>query len=170
MSIKVIDCFIGFGANLGDPIQQIIDARGVVSTALGADIVACSSFYVTSPVGYAQPDDFVNAVVKLKLSNTLDGMSVLRACQFAERLIGRVRDPKNQNAPRLIDCDVLLLGEQLSATDDLTLPHPRLAERRFVLEPLLEIEPTLTHKTLGSLAKILHDTEFGDQSCFRLSA
>lgn len=150
--------FIGLGANLGNPIQQIVDARSKLIRLTSTVSWRCSSMYVSSPVGYSDQPNFINCVLALE---TLDDAHTLFAnMQCAEEALGRVRDPYNQNAPRLIDIDLILFGDQDLNDEHLIVPHPRMAERLFVLEPLGE---------LGVVIPCDERADFSQQILHRLS-
>jgi len=134
---KVCWAWLGLGANLGDPVQQIINARTALATLPSVSDLVCSSFYVSSPVGYSDQPNFINCVIGVKTCAPMDGF--FAQMQAIEARLGRVRDPLNQNAPRVIDIDLLLFGEEKSNTALLTVPHPRIGERLFVMEPLAEL-------------------------------
>ena len=144
-------CFIALGANLGDPVATvkaaILALRGLPQT----EFIAASSLYRTAPVGLKHQPDFINAVVEL--------IAVSPAPTFLESLFGiearfgRQRSVKN--APRTLDLDLLLYGDEVSNDPQLTLPHPRMHERAFVLAPLAEIAPRLTIPGRGSVADLL---------------
>jgi 2-amino-4-hydroxy-6-hydroxymethyldihydropteridine diphosphokinase len=139
--------FIGLGANLGDATATLHAAlaalRGLPNTAL----VATSSFYASKPVDASGPD-YVNAVTEI--STTLSPQDLLLALHRIEDHFGRERP--FVNAPRTLDLDLLLYGQRVIHTAALTVPHPRLHQRAFVLLPLLELAPDLLHPQLGSLA------------------
>ncbi|MCL4150298.1 UNVERIFIED_CONTAM: hypothetical protein GTU68_006242, partial [Idotea baltica] len=99
-----------------------------------------------------QPE-FVNCVSSIE--TTLSAHSLLEALQKIEHQLGRQRDPENQNAPRLIDLDVLLFGNEVVNDDTLVVPHPRLEQRLFTLEPLCEIAPKLSWNEFGNVTEIL---------------
>ena len=99
-----------------------------------------SSFYITAPVGYDEQPNFVNAVARLQTQ--LKPLYLLRLLQSIENKQFRKRC-SNQNAPRTLDLDILIYGKLQCSTDKLLIPHPRMLERRFVLDPLLEIEPNV---------------------------
>jgi 2-amino-4-hydroxy-6-hydroxymethyldihydropteridine diphosphokinase len=139
--------FIGLGANLGDARATVNAAFEALAALPGTQVVARSSLYRTAPV-QAQGPDFVNAVAELRTE--LDPEALLRALQAIEARHERQRPYRN--APRTLDLDVLFVGERAMATPTLTVPHPRLHQRAFVLEPLLELAPDLTHPVLGALA------------------
>ena len=127
--------YLGLGSNEGDRLANLRAARD----ALGEMVVASSSVYETEPQGEVLDQaDFLNAVVAVETD--LEPGELLDACKAVERRLGR--DPGSErHGPRPIDVDVLLLGNIEVSTERLTLPHPEVTARRFVLEPLLEIDP-----------------------------
>jgi len=159
---------IGLGANLGDPIQQIVDARSEL-VALDSTVSArFSSLYLSSPVGDTDQANFINCV--LELTTTISAFDLLDAMQGIENRLGRVRHLDNQNAPRLIDIDMILYGESTIDGPRLSVPHPRMTERLFVLVPLLELAPDLVLDNLGNLADwVAHQSNFDGQTIHRLS-
>jgi 2-amino-4-hydroxy-6-hydroxymethyldihydropteridine diphosphokinase len=130
--------FVGLGANLGDAIATVRAAIDALNEIDGCVVAARSSLYRSAPVE-ASGADFINAVVQLH--TRLQPMALLRAMQAIEDRFGRERPYRN--APRTLDLDLLLFGERRIVTPQLTLPHPRLHERAFVLRPLAEIAPDL---------------------------
>ena len=138
--------FVGLGANLGDARATLAAALKALDTHAAITLVAVSGLYRTAPVDAAGPD-YVNAVAELR--TTLAPLELLKALQAIEVDHGRQRP--HVNAPRTLDLDLLLFG--LREVDDpaLTLPHPRLHLRAFVLVPLAEIAPDLVHPCLGLL-------------------
>lgn len=145
--------FVGLGANLGDATCAVRRAIEALSTLPGTRLVAASSLYRSAPVDAAGPD-YVNAVAELQSS--LEPAELLRVLQALEQDSGRERPYRN--APRTLDLDLLLVGQQQLNTPELTLPHPRLHERAFVLRPLLELDPALVHPRLGPLNAFLRCT------------
>lgn len=129
--------YLGLGANLGDPIEQLITARSLLLALPNVITGRCSSFYSSSPVGYNDQPEFVNCVLELEV--TMSAVELLNHTQSIENLLGRIRVSTNQNAPRVIDIDVLLFGDHHIQSEHLTVPHPRMDERLFVLKPLLEL-------------------------------
>lgn len=129
--------FIGIGANLGDPAQQISAAVQELKQLPQTRFTVLSSLYRTAPVGGPDQPDYFNAAARLE--TTLDPQALLSGLLDIERALGRMRSVPN--APRTLDLDLLLYGGMTIATPALTVPHPRMHERRFVLEPLLEIAP-----------------------------
>ncbi len=132
--------YLGLGSNEGDRIARLRDARAALS-AHGIEVTASSSVYETAPQGEVldQPD-FLNAV--LRIDTELGPEELLSACKEIELELGRVPGGP-RHGPRPVDVDVLLLGPLEHRSERLTLPHRDLAARRFVLEPLLEIDPAL---------------------------
>ncbi|MEG2046893.1 MAG: 2-amino-4-hydroxy-6-hydroxymethyldihydropteridine diphosphokinase [Comamonas sp.] len=128
--------FVGLGANLGDRGQALAQAVQAMAQLSGTQVVAVSSLYVSAPVDAGGPD-YLNAVAALH--TTLAPLALLHALQAIELAAGRERPYRN--APRTLDLDVLLYGEQQIATPELTVPHPRIGERAFVLQPLAELAP-----------------------------
>jgi len=117
-------------ANLREAVRRVGD--------LGT-VRAVSSFYDTAPVGYTEQPNFLNAAMLLETE--LEPVELMRALLSIERAMGRDRAAVPAKGPRVIDLDLLLMGDVVMASNELTLPHPAMAERRFVLEPLVEIAP-----------------------------
>ena len=148
--------YISLGSNLGDRAGNLLlAARGMMEAALC--IHRLSSVYETEPVGDIDQPAFLNMVVEVGDSLPTPQQVMARLLRI-EWLLGRTREVKD--GPRTIDLDLLLYGEVESQTEFLMLPHPRLHERRFVLEPLVEIAPHLVHPTLKcSAAELLEKLE-----------
>lgn len=127
---------IGIGANLGDARNTVSLAIARLAQLPQTSLTAQSSLYQTAPVD-AEGDDYVNAVVEIHTA--LDAASLLLSLQELELAFGRERPYRH--APRTLDLDLLLYGNQQIETDTLTVPHPRMTERAFVLLPLLQIDP-----------------------------
>jgi len=139
--------FLGLGSNVGDREANLRAAlRGL--EARGFRVTALSSLYLTEPVDAPPQEWFLNAVAGGETA--LSPEALLRACLDTERALGRVRDVPR--GPRTIDLDLLLYGDEVRDTPGLTLPHPRMHERRFVLVPLVEIAPGARHPVLGLTA------------------
>ncbi|MBQ5947863.1 2-amino-4-hydroxy-6-hydroxymethyldihydropteridine diphosphokinase [Massilia sp. ST3] len=136
--------FIGIGANLGDAQANVLDAIARLGALPGATLLGSSSLYRTAPID-SGGDDYVNAVARIETS--LGPQALLEALQEIELAHGRERPYRN--APRTLDVDLLLYGDETIATDTLTIPHPRMHERAFVLAPLLEIAPDARIPGLG---------------------
>ena len=157
-----VRAFVGVGANLGDARAQVLAGIAALRELQGTRVAACSSLYASAPLDATGPD-YVNAVVELDTSLPADAL--LRALHAIEAQHGRVRSTRN--APRTLDLDLLLYGEQRSDDPALRLPHPRLHQRAFVLRPLLEIAPQLSVSGLGDLIACLQ--RIGDQRVERLA-
>lgn len=145
--------FIALGSNLGDPAQQVAGAVREIDAVAGVRVTARSSLYRTAPVGYLDQPDFVNAVICVETS--LPPRRLLDALLAIERVHGRERD--FPNAPRTLDLDILLYGDVTLHEPGLTLPHPRMHERAFVLKPLAEIAPELVLPGRGTVAELARD-------------
>jgi 2-amino-4-hydroxy-6-hydroxymethyldihydropteridine diphosphokinase len=137
--------YVGLGANLGaDLLATLAQAAQALAALPGTRLVALSSAWRSAPVDAGGPD-FLNAVAAL--DTTLSPLELLDGLQTIEQAHGRERPYRN--APRTLDLDLLLYGDEVLDTPRLTLPHPRLGERAFVLRPLLEIAPELLHLASG---------------------
>ncbi|WP_454894283.1 2-amino-4-hydroxy-6-hydroxymethyldihydropteridine diphosphokinase [Alloprevotella tannerae] len=146
---------IALGANVGSRADTLRAALAALTAEVGS-IVRCSSFYETKPEGFQSPHAFLNAVALFE--TTLSAPRILGCTQNIEQRLGR--KTKSSNGiyhDRPIDIDLLALGDTICRTQDLTLPHPHLSERRFVLEPLTEILPDwrhpVTHATATEMLK-----------------
>ncbi|MDP1927283.1 MAG: 2-amino-4-hydroxy-6-hydroxymethyldihydropteridine diphosphokinase [Thiobacillus sp.] len=128
---------VGLGANLNDPAAQVEYALAELDRLPGTRLIARSSLYASAPVGYVDQPDFINAVAQVETA--LAPRALLAALLDIEHRHGRERSFRN--APRTLDLDLLLYGDAHFHEDGLTLPHPRMSERGFVLLPLLEIAP-----------------------------
>ncbi len=145
--------YVGIGANLGDAPATVAAAVAALGRLPGCRLLRLSSVYRTAPVD-AAGDDFFNAVAAL--ATTLSPEALLAALQAVEQAFGRQRP--YHHAPRTLDLDLLLHGDAVRSTPWLTLPHPRLHLRAFVLQPLLEIAPDMVAPGLGALAACLPAT------------
>lgn len=159
---EAVTAYLGLGANLGDPIESIVSAREQLEKL--AYVVSCrsSSLYWTSPVGYSNQPFFINVVVGLCWQGEIE--QLFADIQLIESDLGRVRNSLNQNAPRIIDIDLLLFDDLSVDTASLVVPHPRILDRRFVIEPLLEIDPTIT--VFGKPLKALYQERLASD-CYR---
>lgn len=131
--------YIGIGTNIGDKMKNINDAIDAVKHLPNTEVVKMSAVYETAPWGYTDQDNFYNVCVQVETSLTPNGM--LGACLGIEAALGRERTFKY--APRIIDIDILLYNDLKIETAELTVPHPRMSERSFVLIPLKDILPEL---------------------------
>lgn len=141
--------YIGLGANLGDAAASVQQAVRDINDLPGTTVVETSSLYRTAPVDANGPD-YTNAVTKIHTSLSAHGL--LHALQGIEKQHGRTRPYRN--APRTLDLDLLLYGEETVDDAELTVPHPRMHERAFVLHPLYELNGQLVLKQ-GSLHELI---------------
>lgn len=138
--------YLSLGSNLGDRLRLIQEAVAALTVEAGP-VTALSSLYETEPWGFSSPHRFLN--VALALETTLSPETLLAVTQHIERDLGRThKSVDGRYADRTIDIDLLFVGDAVLDTPALTLPHPRLHLRRFVLEPLCEIAPDLCHPLL----------------------
>lgn len=155
--------WVGLGANLGDPAAQILSALRDLDAITGMHLVRASSLYRSAPWGGVEQPPFVNAVAELE--TRLPPRALLDALLAIEQRHGRVRDGSRWG-PRTLDLDLLVYGEWRIDVDGMTLPHPHLAERAFVLVPLAEIAPGLRVPGVGVVAHLL--TRIDTAQCERL--
>lgn len=158
--MKSAQAWIGLGANLGDTRVTLEAALAALAALPKTRLLRCSSFYRSAPIDSGGPD-YLNAVAELETS--LAPLQLLAALQAIESAHGRERPYRN--APRTLDLDVLSYGDVVLDSPCLTLPHPRLHERAFVLLPLLELAPDLSLPGLGRMARYLQATQ--DQAVAR---
>jgi 2-amino-4-hydroxy-6-hydroxymethyldihydropteridine diphosphokinase len=155
-----VTAYVGLGANLGDPRATLRSALESLSRLSDTRLVRSSSMYRSAPVGYADQPEFVNAVVELE--TRLDARALLRELLAIEADAGRTRS--FPNAPRTLDLDLLLYGEQIIDAPELNVPHPRMHERRFVLAPLAEIAPGAMVPGRGRVAELARHVSGQDVS------
>ena len=148
--------FVGLGANIGDREATMRAALERLAGVDGVKVVAVSSFRETDPVGMVDQPRFLNAAAELE--TTLAPRELLDALLAVERSLGRTRDGP-RFGPRTIDLDLLLHGDEPVDEPGLTVPHPRLGERAFVLEPLHELDPELVVPGWGPLETLLRKLE-----------
>ncbi len=153
--MKPETAFIALGSNLADPAAQVRAGFDALAALPGARLTARSSLYRSAPAGYAEQPDFINAVAALETS--LAPRALLDALLAIELSHGRVRE--FLNAPRTLDLDVLLYGELQLHEHGLTLPHPRMHERAFVLLPLAEIAPRCVIPGRGAVIDLLRTVD-----------
>ena len=145
--------YVGMGANLGEPRTQLLAAWDALGRVADTRAIARSSLYRSAPIGYADQPAFLNCVAKLETA--LPAHALLAQLQRIEQDLGRVRSFRN--APRTIDLDLLLYGSETMDTPGLTLPHPRMHERAFVLVPLLELDADAMIPGRGNAAELLRN-------------
>lgn len=153
--------FVALGSNLENPIQQIQTAFAALEQIPHTRVTKKSSLYQTAPIGYeseqlAQVPDFINAVAAVETD--LAPMELLDALFEIENNAGRERP--YPNAPRVLDCDLLLYEDIILNTEKLTLPHPRMHTRGFVLLPLFEIAPHLSLPNHGKISQLMNPSLF----------
>lgn len=144
-------CFIGMGSNLGESREQLRQALADLASLPGTRLLAQSSLYCSAPVGFLDQPDFVNAVAKVETSLTPQGL--LAALLNIEQHYGRER--AFDNAPRTLDLDVLLYDDLQIHEPGLTIPHPQMHRRAFVLLPLLEIAPDCAIPAIGQAERAM---------------
>lgn len=142
--------YVGLGSNLGDRRQNILRAAAMIESQIGRR-VSLSGFFETAPWGFASANSFLNAA--MSVDTPLAPLQVLDLTQHIERSLGRThKSAAGGYADRTIDIDILLYGGLTMATDRLTIPHPLMHRRLFVLEPLAQIAPEALHPLLGKTA------------------
>ncbi|HEY2311807.1 MAG TPA: 2-amino-4-hydroxy-6-hydroxymethyldihydropteridine diphosphokinase [Gaiellaceae bacterium] len=148
--------YIGLGANLGDRERTLRAALDALAAEDGVEVVAVSTLRETDPVGVGDQPRFLNGAAEL--ATTLTARELLHLLLAVEQRFGRVRVP-GEHGPRTLDLDLLLYGDEELDEPGLTVPHPRLHDRRFVLEPLAELAPVLVipgHGEVESLRSGVH--------------
>ena len=144
--------YVGLGANLGDRERTLRAAVDALAAEEGIEVVAVSTLRDTEPVGVGDQPRFLNGVVSLE--TTLGARDLLDRLLEIEQRFGRIRVP-GEHAPRTLDLDLLLYGDEEADEPGLRVPHPRLHERRFVLEPLAELAPGLVVPGRGDVESLL---------------
>jgi len=145
--------FVGLGSNLGDQQGLIAAALELLGSEEGIEVVAVSTLRETDPVGYEDQPRFLNGAAEL--DSELPPRELLGRLLEIERRLGRVRGQGPRFGPRTIDLDLLLHGDEVIDEPGLQIPHPRLQERRFALEPLAELDPALELPGLGPVETLL---------------
>ena len=144
--------YIGLGANLGPREVTLLRAADLLAADPGIEVLEISQLRETEPVGDVEQPSFLNGAVAVE--TTLSPRELLNVLLRVERELGRVRDGERWG-PRTIDLDLLLYGDEIVDEDGLRVPHPRLHERRFALEPLVDLEPELEIPGLGRVSDTL---------------
>jgi 2-amino-4-hydroxy-6-hydroxymethyldihydropteridine diphosphokinase len=147
-----VRAFVGLGANLGPREETLLRAVELLGAEDGVEVVALSRLRETDPVGVEDQPRFLNAAVLLE--TTLEPRELLDVLLRVERELGRVRDGTRWG-PRVIDLDLLVYGTEVVDEPGLRVPHPRLHQRRFVLEPLAELDPDLEIPGRGKVSGLL---------------
>jgi 2-amino-4-hydroxy-6-hydroxymethyldihydropteridine diphosphokinase len=155
--------YVGIGSNLEDPVRQVREALRELDRLPHTRVVKQSSLYRSAPVGHAAQPDFINAVAQLETG--LPAERLLAELQGIEAHHGRQRS--FPNAPRTLDLDLLLYGRTELSSPELTVPHPRMHERAFVLKPLLEIAPDIAIPQRGPARSLLQSCSEQQVDIFR---
>ena len=145
--------YVGVGANLGEREATILGAIDLLAVQPGVDVVGVSALRETEPWGPVEQPSYLNGAVALETD--LDPRDLLDVLLDVERRFGRNRAMEVRWGPRTLDLDLLLHGDLVRDEPGLTLPHPRLHERRFVLEPLADLDPALVVPGRGTVAELL---------------
>jgi 2-amino-4-hydroxy-6-hydroxymethyldihydropteridine diphosphokinase len=143
--------YLSIGSNLGGRVENCVIAVARLSRSRDVDVLGVSSVYETEPWGKSDQPDFMNVVVEL--DTEMAPRALLEACKEIEEVMGRV--PGERWGPRVIDLDILLYEDRVLQDEDLIVPHPRMHQRRFVLQPLAEIAPGALHPLLKKTASEL---------------
>ena len=146
---------VAVGSNQGDRRQLIRTAIDRIAAEEGITLLATSTLIETRPVGGPPQGDFLNGAILVE--TTLEPRQLLASLHRVERLAGRVRQGDQRNGPRPLDLDLLIHGGTLIDEPGLTVPHPRMHERSFVLDPLLEIAPGLQHPGIRATIRQRHE-------------
>ena len=145
---------IAIGSNLGRKVENCRGAISALEALPNSRVVDTSRFYRTAPVGYRDQDWFINAAVVLETA--LEPLALLHALQEVQRRAGRKRQTV-RFGPRILDLDIIFYDDAVIDTPELTLPHPRMHERRFVLQPICDMNPAIFHPVLGERVQTLLD-------------
>lgn len=156
--------YISLGSNIGNKLENLQKAIFKIGEIKNTVVIAVSSFYKTAPVGYTDQDWFLNAVAKVECD--MSPQELLHNLLSIESQLGRVRTIRW--GPRVIDLDLLLYDKFVINEQDLTLPHPRISERAFVMVPMLEITPELELPTGVKLSRLLNDLKY-ENEVFKIS-
>lgn len=151
--------YLSLGSNIGDRAQYLSDAVEVLNNDVNVAITKISSIYETEPVGYEQQDQFLNMAVEIRTN--YKPLKLLETTQQIEQNLGRKRDLRW--GPRTIDLDILTYNKENIEMEQLTIPHPRISERAFVVVPLMELNSSIylpnVNKTIGEIYNQLQGKE-----------
>lgn len=151
-----MNAYLGLGSNLGDRFRNLSEAVRRLNETGEVEVREISPVYETEPDGDPGQPEYLNAA--LRVETALDARKLLKACLGVEKAMGRVRE--EHWGPRNIDIDLLVYGDVVLSTKDLSVPHPLLHEREFVLRPLADIAPELVHPVIfDTVSQLLGDVE-----------
>lgn len=144
--------FISIGSNMGDKYANCIMGIEHLNQLHGTEVVAIANFYKTEPVDYKDQEWFINSV--LQIETELDPESLMKALKKIEQELGQY-EKRVRFGPRILDLDIIFYQDMIINTESLTIPHPRMDKRCFVLKPLCDIAPGIIHPVLGNSAENL---------------
>ena len=153
----MVQAYLGLGSNIGDRKQQLLKAIDLIGNIKGIKVTKQSSIYETAPIGYTDQPNFLNLC--LEIETELSPQQLLKHCLDIEQQLHRVREIRW--VPRTLDIDILLYSDNIIETDNLSIPHPRMQERAFVLITLNDIA---SDKKDPRLNKKIHDLVFPDDT------
>ena len=153
----MVQAYLGLGSNIGDRKQQLLKAIDLIENIKGIKVTKQSSIYETAPIGYTDQPNFLNLC--LEIETELSPQQLLKHCLDIEQQLHRVREIRW--GPRTLDIDILLYSDDIIETDNLSVPHPRMQERAFVLIPLNDIA---SDKKDPRLNQKIHDLVFPDDT------
>ena len=153
----MVQAYLGLGSNIGDRKQQLLKAIDLIGNIKGIKVTKQSSIYETAPIGYTDQPNFLNLC--LEIETELSPQQLLKHCLDIEQQLHRVREIRW--GPRTLDIDILLYSDNIIETDNLSIPHPRMQERAFVLIPLKDIA---SDKKDPRLNQKIHDLVFPDDT------
>lgn len=159
--------YLSIGSNIGDLLDNCCQAIEALQSDPDIHVIERSPFYRTAPVDFLEQDWFLNAA--LKLQTAVPPIQLLKRIQAVQRHLGRKADTV-RFGPRIIDLDIIFYGDLVFETTELILPHPRMHKRRFVLQPICDIDPTIIHPVLGvSVQELLNQLVIDDQGIEKCS-
>jgi len=153
----MVQAYLGLGSNIGDRKQQLLKAIDLIGNIKGIKVTKQSSIYETAPIGYTDQPNFLNLC--LEIETELSPQQLLKHCLDIEQQLHRVREIRW--GPRTLDIDILLYSDNIIETDNLSIPHPRMQERAFVLIPLNDVA---SDKKDPRLNQKIHDLVFPDDT------